>query len=445
MDDNRKLTPRTLTNSNDAERSHAVIPGGAHTYSKGDDQFSANAPSHLERGKGVQVWARDGREFLDWTMGLRSVSLGYGIESVNRAAVDQIWKGSNFGRPSFIETEYAEELLGSLPRYAEMVKYAKNGSNVTSAAVKLARAYTGRNLVALCKDHPFFSFDDWFIGTTVVDAGVPTFEKSLSLSFPYGDAAALAGLFAEHPGEIACVIMEAATAEHPPEQYLESVRNLCTKNGTVLIVDEMITGFRWHNQGAQAYYGIEADIATFGKGIANGFSFAALVGRRDILSLGGLLTKNPRVFLLSGTHSAENHAISAARETLRIFRTEPVIETMWKIGGALVTALNRAARDAGIPETSFVAGGVSCSPWFAFYDSRGAVSMPLRTLFLQEMIKKGVIINYISPSYSHKPEHVDRTAAAARESFSIVRRALEGDIGEFLVGPAIKPVFRKYN
>src|SRR4051794_12108870 len=123
----RTATSSVLTNSNDSERSHAVIPGGAHTYSKGDDQFPSNAPGHLERGEGVEVWARDGRKFLDWTMGLRSVSLGYGFKSVNEAAVEQIWKGSNFGRPSFIETEYAEELLDSLPPYAEMVKYAKNG------------------------------------------------------------------------------------------------------------------------------------------------------------------------------------------------------------------------------------------------------------------------------------------------------------------------------
>lgn len=433
------------TNLSDSQRSHRVIPGGAHTYSKGDDQFPANAPGHIERGEGVEVWARDGRRFLDWTMGLRSVSLGYRYRPVLDAAIGQIELGSNFGRPSFIETEYAEELIDLLPPYAEMVKYAKNGSNVTSAAVKLARAYTGRDLVALCKDHPFFSFDDWFIGTTVVDAGVPDMEKSLSLTFPFGDPAALERLFAAHPGRIACVILEAATTAHPPPGYLEAVRALCTRNGSVLIIDEMITGFRWHTQGAQAYYGVEADLATFGKGIANGFSFAALVGRRDILELGGLETAKPRVFLLSGTHSAENHAIAAARATLHVFRDEPVVETMWTIGSALIAALQGAARSAGVPERNFQAGGVPCSPWFAFFDQDGQPSLPLRTLFLQEMIERGVMINYIAPSYSHRAAHVDRTADAARESLAVIRRALDGDVGAFLVGPAVKPVFRKYN
>jgi glutamate-1-semialdehyde 2,1-aminomutase len=433
------------TNLSDSERSHRVIPGGAHTYSKGDDQFPANAPGHIERGEGVEVWARDGRKFLDWTMGLRSVSLGYRYRPVLDAAVEQIELGSNFGRPSFIETEYAEELLGGFPPYAEMVKYAKNGSNVTTAAVKLARAYTGRDLVALCKDHPFFSFDDWFIGTTEVDAGVPEKEKALSLTFPYGDAGALEKLFNVHPGEVACVILEAATMAHPPAGYLEAVRSLCTKNGSVLIIDEMITGFRWHNQGAQAYYGVEADLATFGKGIANGFSFAALVGRRDILELGGLESAKPRVFLLSGTHSAENHAIAAAMATLRVFRSEPVVDTMWKVGGSLTAALQEAAHAAGVPPTNFQAGGVPCSPWFSFFDRDGRASMPLRTLFLQEMIERGVMINYIAPSFAHKSEHVDRTADAARESFAIVRRALDGDVSKFLIGPPVKPVFRKHN
>ena len=433
------------TNSNDSERSHRVIPGGAHTYSKGDDQFPANAPGHLEQGDGVEVLARDGRKFLDWTMGLRSISLGYGITSVNEAAIAQIRKGSNFGRPSFIETEYAEELLDHLPRYAEMVKYAKNGSNVTSAAVKLARAYTGRDYVALCKDHPFFSFDDWFIGTTVVDAGIPEADRTRSLAFPYGRIEALEKLFDAHPGQIACVIMEAATMADPPAGYLQAVRELCTKHGTVLCIDEMITGFRWHAQGAQAHYGIEADLGTFGKGMANGFSFAALVGRRAIMEAGGIKSARPRVFLLSGTHSAENHAIAAARETLRIFKTEPVVETMWSIGGALVEGLNMVAAEAGVPTTRFKAQGVACSPWYAFYEADGTASMPLRTLFLQEMIKRGVIINYIAPSWSHKPEHVARTVAAARDSLVVIKQAIDNGAGGLISGPIVKPVFRKFN
>jgi glutamate-1-semialdehyde 2,1-aminomutase len=226
---------------------------------------------------------------------------------------------------------------------------------------------------------------------------------------------------------------------------MKAVRELCTRNGTLLVIDEMITGFRWHKQGAQALYGVEADMATFGKGIANGFSFAALVGRREIMELGGIKSARPRVFLLSGTHSAENHAIAAARATLDIFKSEPVIENMWSIGAALIEELNKAAEEAQIPKDRFRAGGVPCSPWYAFYEPDGAQSFPLRTLFLQEMINHGVIINYIAPSWSHKSVHVEKTIAAARESLRVVQRALDGGVDGLLIGPAVKPVFRKYN
>jgi glutamate-1-semialdehyde 2,1-aminomutase len=211
------------------EKTHHLIPGGAHTYSKGDDQFPANAPRYLERGEGAYVWCDRGRRFVDWTMGLRTMTLGYGVKPVIDAAVEQISKGSNFGRPSYIETEYAEELIAHLP-FAEMVKYAKNGSNVTTGAVKIARAYTGRDYVAFPKEHPFFSFDDWFIGTTPITSGIPKPFSEFSLTFSYGKIGQLEELFGAYPNKIACVIMEPATSAHPPEGYLKQVRELCHKN-----------------------------------------------------------------------------------------------------------------------------------------------------------------------------------------------------------------------
>lgn len=428
----------------DPQRTHALIPGGAHTYSKGDDQFPANAPRFLERGEGAYVWSSDGRKFVDWTMGLRSVSLGYRVKPVIEAAIDQIWKGSNFGRPSYIETEYAERLLDHLPAYAEMVKYGKNGSSVTTAAVKLARAYTGRDYVALCADHPFFSVDDWFIGTTPVGAGIPADHMKTSLTFRYGDLSSLKALFDRHPGKIACVIMEAATMADPPVGYLEAVRDLCRREGAVFVIDEMITGFRWHNQGAQGHYGIQADLATFGKGMANGFSLAALVGRREIMQLGGLEHDRPRVFLMSTTHGAENHSLAAGMATLEIFRTEPVVETMWRVGAALIEGLNEAARAAGVGDY-FQAGGIACSPWYKTLGKDGAPSWELRTLFLQEMVNGGVLCNYLAPSFSHAQEHIDATLAAAQKALAVYAQALDGGAEKHLVGPAVKPVFRSFN
>jgi glutamate-1-semialdehyde 2,1-aminomutase len=431
-------TPSRYNNS-----THRLIPGGAHTYSKGDDQFPANGPRFLNRGEGSRVWDETGREFLDWTSGLRTMSLGYGVRPVLDAAIAQMELGSNFGRPSSIETEFAAELIDVIP-CADMVKFAKNGSTVTTAAVKLARVYTGRDYIALCADHAFFSYDDWFIGATVMNAGVPKAIQDLSLTFRYNDIASVEALFASHPGKIACVILEAATMDHPAPGFFEKLEEICRREGAVLILDEMITGFRWHLNGAQKYYGITPDLATFGKGMANGFAVSALVGRREIMELGGIDHDRERVFLISTTHGAENHALAAARATLKICREEGVQDHMWAIGGSLIAGLNEAAKEAGLAEV-FVAGGVPCSPWYSLTAPKPENSLPLRTLFLQEMAERGVIANYLAPSWSHRQADVDRTVEAARGSLPVVSRALEDGYEKYLKGPSIKPVFRPFN
>ncbi len=422
---------------------HRLIPGGAHTYSKGDDQFPSNAPRFLERGEGAHVWDDQGRKFLDWTMGLRSMSLGYGVRPVLDAAIAQIEKGSNFGRPSRIETEFAQDIVDLIP-CAEMVKYGKNGSTVTTAAVKLARAYTGRDYVALCRDHPFFSYDDWFIGTTPCKGGIPQAFSDLSLSFRYNDIGSLEKLFREHPGKISCVILEPAATEHPRDGFLQKVQALCQANGAVFILDEMITGFRWHLNGAQTYYGVQPDLATFGKGVANGFSLAFLVGKREIMELGGLDHSRERIFLISTTHGAENHSIAAARASIRFFRDNPVVEHMWQIGQSFIDGLNAVAAELGLG-AQVSAAGVACSPYFVCRDRKGEVSLPLRTLFLQEMVRQGVLINYVAPSWSHTAADVERTLECTRKALAVYARALDEGWERHLEGAPIKPVFRSHN
>jgi glutamate-1-semialdehyde 2,1-aminomutase len=420
-----------------------VIPGGAHTYSKGDDQFPSNAPRSLERGEGAHVWDDTGRRFLDWGMGLRTMTLGYGVKPVIEAAIAQMWAGSNFTRPSRIEAETAQDLIDLIPS-AQMVKFAKNGSTVTSAAVKLARAYTGRTQIAICADHPFYSYDDWFISTTPCDNGINPDVRTFTATFRYNDRASVDAMFAEHGPQLAGLIMEAVTTDEPRDGFLQYVREKCRANGTVFILDEMITGFRWHLQGAQTLFGLDPDLSTFGKGIANGFSVSALVGRREIMDLGGLRHDKKRVFLISTTHGAENHALAACRAALKIFRTEPVIEHLWSTGAGLIAGLNAAAADAGVA-AHVRAVGYPCSPALTFTDADGKPSLPFRTLFLQEMIERRVIANYFAPSYAHTAADVEHTVAAAREALTVYRAALAQGIDGFLSGPAVKPVFRPYN
>ena len=198
-------------------------------------------------------------------------------------------------RPAAIEVECAEHLL-SLIDSGEMVKFAKNGSDATTAAVKLARAYTGRDMIAVCAEHPFFSVDDWFIGSTAMASGIPPATRAATVKFHYNDIASLAALFAHYPDQIAGVIMEAETTEPPRDQFLQQVKELSHRHGALFILDEIITGFRWHLRGAQHVYGITPDLSTLGKGLGNGFSIAALMGRRDIMELGGLHHDKERVF-----------------------------------------------------------------------------------------------------------------------------------------------------
>jgi glutamate-1-semialdehyde 2,1-aminomutase len=426
-----------------SRRAHELIPAGAHTYSKGDDQFPQNAPGLIARGQGCRVWDVDGNEYLDWGMGLRSVILGHAYPRVIDAVMATLPNGSNFTRPAPIEIELAELLVDLIPS-AQMVKFAKNGSDVTSAAIRLARAFTGRDKIALCKENPFFSFYDWFIGTTPPNAGIPSAVGDLSLTFHYNDIASLQRLFGEYPNQIAGVILEPVSTEAPHASFLEQVRDLAHANGAVVIFDEMISGFRWHLQGAQKYFNVTPDLSTFGKAIGNGFSVSVLVGQREIMELGGLHHAKPKVFLLSATHGAETHALAASIATINELRDRDVVAHTWKIGRALQDAFNALASEKGLADYVTCAG-YPCSPFIVCRDKDKNVSLPLRTLFLQETIAQGVLMPYIAISYSHDDRTVQQTLEASANALEIYRRALQDGVEKYLVGPAVKPVFRRFN
>jgi len=425
------------------DKAHSLIPGGAHTYAKGDDQYPERAPGFIVRGEGCRVWDADGNEFIEYGMGLRAVTLGHAYRPVVEAAYKQMLLGNNYTRPATLEVRCAEQ-LASLIHSAEMVKFAKNGSDATSAAVRLSRAYTGRDMVAICGDQPFFSVDDWFIGSTPMCAGIPKAVRDLTLKFRYNDSQSLRALFEQHPGKIACVILEAATSIEPKDGFLAAVHKLCQENGAVFILDEMITGFRWHLGGAQEYYGITPDLSTFGKGIANGFSLSALVGRRDIMERGGLNHEKERVFLLSLTHGAENHSLAAGMETMRIYRQEHVIERMYQQGTRLREGINRAIQQNRL-EGYFEVLGKEPNLVYATRDAEKKPSQPFRTLFLQETIQRGLLMPSLVVSFSHTDADVDRTIEAIGESLRIYRKALEDGVEKYLVGRPVKPVFRKFN
>jgi glutamate-1-semialdehyde 2,1-aminomutase len=423
------------------ERAHALIPGGAHTYAKGDDQYPVLAPGFIDHGAGCHVWDVDGNEYIEYGMGLRSVTLGHAYAPVVEAAAREMGRGSNFTRPAAIEVEAAETLLGLVPG-GEMVKFAKNGSDVTTAALKLARAVTGRDLVAICGDQPFFSVDDWFIGSTAMPGGIPEAVRRQTLKFAYNDLTSLRALFAAYPEQIACVVMEAETTEPPVRGYLQGVVDLCHAHGTLFVLDEMITGFRWHNGGGQTLYGITPDLSTFGKGIGNGFAVSALVGKAAIMARGGLRHDEERVFLLSTTHGAETHSLAAAIATMRTYQTEDVIGHMERQGARLAEGVRQAAAELGIEEYFQVAGRVS-NLIFVTRDRDKQRSQPFRTLFMQETIRRGLLMPSFVVSYAHTAEDVDRTVEGVAAALVVYRQALEDGMEGYLVGRPVKPVFRQ--
>jgi glutamate-1-semialdehyde 2,1-aminomutase len=424
------------------ERLHAVIPGGAHTYAKGDDQYPEDTLPILTRGQGCRVWDVDGNEFYEYGMGLRSVTLGHAFGPVVEAVATRMQTGCNFTRPALIELECAEQLLGMVG--GDMAKFAKNGSDVVTAAVKLARAYTGRTLVAVCAEHPFFSVDDWFIGTTPFNGGIPEAISDLTLKFRYNDLASVAALFDAHPGEIAAVILEAETATPPAEGFLKSLVELCHANGALVILDEMITGFRWHNGGARAYHGIEPDLVTYGKALGNGCAVSALVGRRDVMRLGGLHHDQPRVFLLSTTHGAEYPALAAAMAVMNTYGREPVVGTMWEQGRRLAQGVRRIVSELGL-DGYFEVMGRPCNLVYATRDAEQKPSQAFRTLFLREALLRGLIVPSLVVSYAHTDAIIDSTIDRIGEALKVYKRALEDGVERYLPGRPVKPVMRRFN
>ena len=424
-------------------KAHQLIPGGAHTYSKGDDQFPEQAPGFIVRGKGCHVWDLDGNEFIEYGMGLRAVTLGHAFEPVVEAAQRQMLLGINFSRPAKIEVDLAEVMLEVIDG-ADMVKFAKNGSDVTTAAVKLARAYTGRNLVAICGDQPFFSTDDWFMGTTEMNAGIPQAVIDMTLKVRYNDLANLRELLDQNRGQIACVLMEAETVTPPAPGYLQAVKELCEEHGTILIFDEMITGFRWHLGGAQKFHNVVPHLSAFGKAMGNGFAISALVGKREIMRLGGLNHDQERVFLLSTTHGAETHALAAAMETMRIYREQDVVRFLWRQGERLQTLVNKSVTENRLGGF-FEVVGRPCNLVFATYDQNRERSQSFRTLFMQELIRRGVIAPSFVVSFSHSDADIERTAEAVYQAHVVYRKALDEGVEKYLEGRPVTPVNRRFN
>lgn len=430
-----KVKPRSFKKSEALlARSLKVIPSGTQTFSKGHTQYPVGAsPLFLERGQGSRVWDVDGNEYLDLPLALGPNILGYGNPAVDEAVLSQWKAGASFSLPHRLEVEVAEMLIERIP-CAEMVRFGKNGSDVTSAAVRVARAYTGREMIACCGYH---GWQDWYIGTTTRAVGVPKAVRELTKTFDYNDLSSLEKLFAAHPGKIAAVILEPIGVIDPKPGFLEGVKKLAAKNGAILIFDEVVTGFRLARGGAQELFKVTPDLACFGKAMANGLPISCVLGKREIM-------KSFDDIFFSFTAGGETVSLAAAKATLLELDRQDAYKHLWKVGDRLRDGFNALAKSAGLDKNVKCLGPgphTACQ----FKDDRGQDSLLVRSLLQQEAAARGVLFlvgHNMSTAFSEAD--ADRALAVFDESLRVVRKALDSGKPEtFLRGKAVQPVFRK--
>ena len=429
------MVEKSLTKSEEYwDRAKNLIPAGTQCLSKGPTQFvDGVAPKYLKKGKGCHVWDVDGNEYIDYGMGLRPIILGYCYPAVNEAIAKQLKDGITFTLMHPLEVELAELLANTIP-CAEAVRYGKNGSDATTAAIRVARSYTGRDKIAICGYH---GWHDWSIITTERNKGIPKVMKQLSFTFEYNNIESLKELFDAYPDEFAAVIMEPVGITPPQNDFLKEVKEITHKNGAVLIFDEIITGFRFSLGGAQEYFGVVPDLAAFGKAMANGMPMSALVGKEEIMNV-----LNETFF--SFTFGGECLSMVAAIATINELREKNVIDFIWTQGRKLKEGYNRLANELELEEYTRCVG-YPPNALVKFYGKTSDESLLMKSLVQQELLKRGILwAAYHAISYSHKDLEISTTLEAFNDALRVLKKAIcEEKIEKLLEGKPVKPVFRE--
>jgi glutamate-1-semialdehyde 2,1-aminomutase len=409
------LGPRYHHSEAFLEKALRMIPLGSQTFSKSKTQYPLGvSPYFLQRGRGSHVWDLDGNEYIDFINGLAAITLGYGDLDVSAAVQAQLQDGVIFSLPHPLELQVAEKIVELVP-CAEMVRFGKNGSDATSGAIRLARAYTGRDRIAVCGYH---GWHDWYIGSTSRDRGVPEAVQKLTHTFIYNDLISLKTLFHTYPGELAAVILEPMNVVEPQPGFLEELRALTHDKGALLIFDETITGFRYAKGGAQEYFGVTPDLVTLGKGIANGYPLSAIAGSAKVMRL-------MEEIFFSSTFGGETLSLAAALATLTKLQQEPVIEHLCHQGQKILDKLQALIQHHQVSDILSTAGHPSWS-FLLFQNTVPYTSWQIKTLFFQEVFARGILtLGTHNVSYSHTDDDITRLLTVYDEVFSILYDAVE--------------------
>jgi len=415
-------------------RARAVIPSATQTFSKGPNQWVRGvSPYFLDRGEGAWVWDADGNKFLDYLMALGPIVLGYNDPAVTGAVRERLEKGPVFSQMHALEVEVAEKMVELIP-CADMVRFGKNGSDATAAAVRAARAFTKRERIACCGYH---GWHDWHIGTTTRNAGVPIAVQHLTHTFSYNDLDSLEALFKKYPGEIGGVIMEAIGIEEPKPGYLEGVKALCERHGAILIFDEIINGFRIAFGGAQEYFGVTPDLACYGKAMANGLPLSATVGRRDVMEV------FDEIFY-SGTFGGDTLSLAACKATIGRMQADDVLGHLARYGAKLRKGIEALIEQNGVGDAlKFV--GLDARAILVFPHPDELQNRARRSYFMQECHKRGLL--FFGPhlvTAAHGEKELKFTIEVYGEVIPLFAKALvANDFMQRMEGEIVEPIFRK--
>lgn len=426
--------PRSLKNSErQLKKARKLLPALSQTFSKAPYSYVEGVyPAYAKRGKGCRFYDVDGNSYIDHVLGLGPITLGYSYEPVNRAIKKQVDDGSSFSIPHELEVELAEELCKIIP-CAEMVKYAKTGSDAVTGAVRGARGLTGKDKIAYCGSGGVWH--DWFAIKVSRNKGIPKFNNELIRIFEYNNIESLKKLFEDEKDQYAAVVMEPMVVDFPKDNFLQNVKKLAHDNNAVLIFDEVVTGFRFANGGAQEVLGVEPDIATFGKGMANGMPLGAIAGKSEYMKI------FDDVFY-STTYAGEAVALAAGLATVQEIVDKKVPKHMEKVGKEMQKDFNAAAKETGAP-CAFI--GLPIRGKIAVYDENGQESLVWKSLFFQEAVKRGVFFGQgaVFQSYSHKVEDIERAVEGCHAAMKVVSTAKTSKNAEkMLEGNVVKPVLK---
>jgi glutamate-1-semialdehyde aminotransferase len=412
------LTHNFKNSNNFKDNARKIIPHQTGTFSRASSSYVEGIfPSYVQSGKGSHFTDVDGNEYLDYLMALGPITLGYSYPAVNEAIINQVHEGFLFSLPHKIEFELSEMISNIIP-HAEMVKFEKTGSNAVTAAVRAARAFTKKDTIAYCGTGGVWH--DWQAAMVSRDGGVPKFNEDLIKIFDYNDFEGLEQLFEDNPNKIAAIVLEPTQFEEPSNNFLQKVRKIASDNDSLLILDEIVTGFRFDLAGGQKYFGIKGDLVCFGKGMANGLPLSAITGPSEFM-------KTFDDLWVSSTNNSEALSMAGTKAVINEMKEKNTIQHCWETGKILFDGWNKIAEQNNINAKMT---GYPIRMDLKCIDTNNVESLPMKSFISQEMVKQNIFMSILGSSYicfSHSKQDIEKTLHSFENVCNIINNKIKNN------------------